>query len=577
MAEAGTVTVDFAAETAKFTAELKKVQSSLARIEGDFKRLDKVANVALRFFSGQALLGFAKQAFTAADAVGGAAERAGIAVESFSRLKFAAEQSDVEMQSLTVGLRKFQVELSQAAEGGNSAAGAFAQIGLSGKQLSSLGLEQQLAAVADAFKRIESPADRVRVATELFGRSGSELVPLLRQGADGINRLTAEADRLGITLSGATAAGIEEADKAIKRLTATLQGYTAKFVGGLALAILGPSDEGLKLDDQIIALSRRRDQLVAGGVAGATAGSPERIELERINAELATAISRWNVLNGMITPRRSGGPLQRNPLVNIRSPLEEIDLEAIKALRIPDDPLGLNVDADVMRAQGNEAIRDAQLQVADAAAARQKEVEAEITKDLERQLDLRAQAVTNFSNLAVNAENAMLAARENAMSAGLQALQAFAGGSKKVAIALVLINKARAISQAIQNTIVGSTLQLTSGDPYTAIARAAAVKAWGAVQVAAIAATGFGEIQAINQSGGAPRGSAVNPVITHDADGDGNGATAQRSVSVTIQGNLFSSRETAQWLIEQIQEAVEDRDVVLISSSSRNARELVPS
>ena len=48
-----------------------------------------------------------------------------------------------------------------------------------------------------------------------------------------------------------------------------------------------------------------------------------------------------------------------------------------------------------------------------------------------------------------------------------------------------------------------------------------------------------------------------------------------KSVSqVVIQGNVFSSAETAQWIIDQIRDAVSTRDVTFISSNSRQAMEL---
>ena len=38
-----------------------------------------------------------------------------------------------------------------------------------------------------------------------------------------------------------------------------------------------------------------------------------------------------------------------------------------------------------------------------------------------------------------------------------------------------------------------------------------------------------------------------------------------------MQGNLFSARETADWLIEQLSDAVNNRDVVFINGASRQA------
>lgn len=567
MASAGTVEVEFRAAVDRFTADVGKAQKAIKGVDDNLQGLNKIAERALGFLTTGALIAFTKQAFNAADAIGDAADRAGIAVESFSRLKFAAEQSDVEMSSLTTGLKKFQVIVSNAAEGGNSMSGALAQIGLSGQALKALSLEDQLGQVADAFQRIQNPADRTRVAVELFGRSGAELIPLLRDGAAGINKLTAEADRLGITMNGTTARGIGETDKALKRLIATAKGATADVLGRVALFFNPPTDEAGKLAVQIAALERERAAVLKGLEAGARGSFPEK--LKELDAQLA-----------ILRPKMKDFEKTLFTYGNVNFPwldrVQEIDISAIQALKLPE--FNAESDQDVQRAAAQEQFRATQRTLDEELAISKRDVEAIITSDLQQQLQIRSQAVTALQNQTLAAENAMLAARQSATAAGIQALQAFAGQSKKVAIALVLINKARAISQAIQNTIVGATLQLTSGDPYTAVARAAAVKAWGAVQVAAIAATGFGEIQSINANGGAPRGSAVNPIFTNETGSQQTtGATPLRTVQVVIQGNVIGNREFVDQLIEDIKEAVDDRDVVLISNTSRNAKDLLES
>lgn len=563
MANAGTVSVDFRADTDRFVSEVGKAQKSLKGIEGGLQDLNKISERALGFLTTGALIAFTKQAFNAADALGDAADRTGIAVESLSRLKFAAEQSDVEFSSLTVGLKKFQIVVSNAAEGGNSMSGALAQIGLDGMALKDLALEDQLGEVANAFQRIQNPADRTRVAVELFGRSGADLIPLLRDGAAGVSKLTAEADRLGITMNGTTARGIGETDKALKRLIATAQGATADVIGRLALFFNPPTDEVGKLAVQISALERERAAIVKGMEAGARGSFPE--QLKEIDAQLA-----------ILQPKMKDFEKTLFTYGNVSFPwldkLQEIDVSQIQALKLPE--FNVESDQDVQRALAQEEFRATQTTLDTALAQTQKDIQAGVTSDLLQQLEIRSQAVTAFQNQTLAAENAMAAARESALSAGIQALQAFAGQSKKVAIALVLINKAKAIQTAIQNTLAGATLQLSSGDPYTAVARAAAVKAWGAVQVAAIAASGYGEIQSINASGGAASGSSVNPVYTTDESTEDSGATSQSTVQVIIANNVGFDQRVIDEIIAGIREAADDRDVIIFSPDSRQAQEI---
>jgi hypothetical protein len=208
-----------------------------------------------------ALAGFVKRGFEAADMLGDAAERIGVTVESLSRLKFAAEQNDVEFGALTIAIKRWQVTLSEAGSGTKSAADSLGLLGLKAGDLKNLRLEDQLAKIADQFQRIQDPADRTRVAVELFGRSGEQLVPLLSKGGAAVRALTEEADRLGITLDGKTVRSIDKADKALKKLFATLGAFGSRVAGGIALAIVGPADELDAAELKLEALQRRFEDI----------------------------------------------------------------------------------------------------------------------------------------------------------------------------------------------------------------------------------------------------------------------------------------------------------------------------
>jgi hypothetical protein len=61
--------------------------------------------------------------------------------------------------------------------------------------------EDLLGEVADAFSRIEDPAERVRLAFKLFDSEGVALVNLLSDGSDALDGMRERAHDLGIVLS----------------------------------------------------------------------------------------------------------------------------------------------------------------------------------------------------------------------------------------------------------------------------------------------------------------------------------------------------------------------------------------
>ena len=119
----------------------------------------------------------------------------GLADEELEILQFAASQSGVGTEALNKSMQKFSRTIGDADQGLKESVDAFDLLGISitandGKLKDSSTLFVE---VAEAIKGIEEPARRSAIASDLFGRSGGELLPLLQQGAFGIDMF---ADRL---------------------------------------------------------------------------------------------------------------------------------------------------------------------------------------------------------------------------------------------------------------------------------------------------------------------------------------------------------------------------------------------
>ncbi len=147
------------------------------------------------------LLGAAKVFAGAGDTLDKMAGRTGVSVEALSELGFAAEQSGADLETLEAGLRKMQRSITDAASGSQAAVDALAALGLSVQTLQDLSPEQQFKRIADRLSKIEDPTTRAALAMELFGKSGTRLLPMLKDGAAGIEALQQQARDLGLTIS----------------------------------------------------------------------------------------------------------------------------------------------------------------------------------------------------------------------------------------------------------------------------------------------------------------------------------------------------------------------------------------
>jgi hypothetical protein len=154
------------------------------------------------------------------------AQKVGVSVESLSALKYAAELSDVSFESLSQGMKKLAKNASGADEGAGAAANAFRLLGIETHNTAG-GLrptEQLLGDIADAFSHSADSADKTAIAIQLFGRAGADLIPFLNKGRTGIAELTAEATRLGVTMTGEDAKAGEEFADELKRINAAMAG-----------------------------------------------------------------------------------------------------------------------------------------------------------------------------------------------------------------------------------------------------------------------------------------------------------------------------------------------------------------
>jgi hypothetical protein len=137
------------------------------------------------------LVGMAKNALDNADALSKMAQRTGATVEGLSKFQKAAELSDSSIEGVGKGLVQLNKAMVAAQGGTGKQAEAFARLGIkttdaNGKLRSS---EDVMLDLAGAFAGMEDGADKTALAFDLMGRGGTELIPMLNMGREGIEKL----------------------------------------------------------------------------------------------------------------------------------------------------------------------------------------------------------------------------------------------------------------------------------------------------------------------------------------------------------------------------------------------------
>lgn len=134
------------------------------------------------------------------DQVAKTADKLGIGTTQLQKLRYAAERSGMTTAELDKSMEFLQKNTVDAANGTGEAKKAFDEMGISALEMKNLKPEQALALVADKLKNVENKQERLRYATQIFGRSGAGMVNMLKDGSDGLKQLGEDAEQAGYIL-----------------------------------------------------------------------------------------------------------------------------------------------------------------------------------------------------------------------------------------------------------------------------------------------------------------------------------------------------------------------------------------
>lgn len=235
---AGGAYIELLLRDSKFASGLRRVQKKFADTGRDAQAFGKVMGAAGSAITGAfavALKTFASTGATLDDMT----KRTGFSAKALGELKFAAEQSGTSLSQVEKGIRGMEKMLLGAANGAAGATTALSQLGLSAAELMGQSPEEQFRILSEAVAAIEDPSTRAALAMKVFGKAGSDMLPLFSEGAEGIAALRAEAERLGIVMSDEDVAAAAKFDDVLAQLSAQLKGIFVQ----LGAAIAGPLTE----------------------------------------------------------------------------------------------------------------------------------------------------------------------------------------------------------------------------------------------------------------------------------------------------------------------------------------------
>jgi len=271
----GRLVLDMAADAAGFERdmqrisrssekELNKVSRQLRFAERDLDQARaKVAGLggAMAAIGGIAIAGAVREfrkLSQEADRIQKLGLQLGISAEAVQELGFAAEQSGSNLEQFSKGLIQMQRNIQNANDGLSTQVRSFERMGLEVEALRGLAPDRQFALIADALSQMEDETQRNASALEIFGRSASNILPLLNQGAEGIRELREQMSATGAVFSQDAVDAAAKFNDALNVLTLQLSSFRnvlfSDVIGTLAdyADFLANTEEGQKLFRQTL-------------------------------------------------------------------------------------------------------------------------------------------------------------------------------------------------------------------------------------------------------------------------------------------------------------------------------------
>jgi hypothetical protein len=216
------------------------------------------------------------------DAVGKMSKRTGIGTDELQRYQYAAKLSGASLDGVELSLKKMATSINEARKGTKTYKDALAQAGLKARDFAGKSPEEAFEIMLSAIANIPDELTKSAVATQLFGRNGRQLLPMLSGGAAGLKKMKNEADELGLVMRSEDVVAAEEFQDALERLQATMQA-TANSIGAGAFAGGTEAMESLRAAIQAMIESGALERI---GVAfGGLAANLAELAKDRDNIE----------------------------------------------------------------------------------------------------------------------------------------------------------------------------------------------------------------------------------------------------------------------------------------------------
>ena len=222
-----------------------KINVDSSGFESSVKKAGNVAKNALLGATGAIAVGTgilgkqfidsAKDTAAYGDNVDKMSQKIGISAESYQKWDYVMQRAGTSIDSMKMGMKT----LSKQAESNSD---AFQKLGISQEEVASMSQEELFEATVRGLAGMEEGTERAALASQLLGRAGADMGPLLNQGTDAIDEQMEMAEKYGMVMPDEAVKASAAFEDSVTTMKMTMQGLRNRMMGNFLPAITQVTD-----------------------------------------------------------------------------------------------------------------------------------------------------------------------------------------------------------------------------------------------------------------------------------------------------------------------------------------------
>lgn len=228
--------------------------------------------------AGKKVIDFANDVSAAGDEIDKMSQKIGISTDAYQEWSYVFERSGADVNNLQTGMKTLSGVITDAANGSESAASKLSAIGVSLEEINGLSQEDQLSLVISRLQEMGEGSERTAAATDLLGRSATDMAAVLNMTSEDTQALIDEAHEYGMVMSEDAVASSAAYQDSLTKLQGTLGGLKNQLVADLLPGLTQVVDGLADVANGSTSLEDAIDQGISAVIESLDSSLPDMID-----------------------------------------------------------------------------------------------------------------------------------------------------------------------------------------------------------------------------------------------------------------------------------------------------------